>query len=236
MSKNLSIIILAGGKGTRIKSALGDIPKLLAPIKSKCFLDYMLLWLDKGFEAINYELIIASGFGHDQIQNYCINNNLSINLRKEVEPLGTFGAAANAAISSNSNNILILNGDTLFECNFQKIFQEFLMLESTISIVLNRTENDRYGGYTLNEEGFLELSKKNSSFISMGATFTSRKLLLNTYQKFKSKNGDFAMMDNDFISKVSAYPHILNKSNSFIDIGTIESYRESQDIVPLFLS
>ena len=110
------------------------------------------------------------------------------------------------------------------------------MLESTISIVLNRKENDRYGGYTLNKEGFLELSKNNSSFISMGATFTKRKLLLNTYQNFKSKKGAFAMMDTDFISKVSAYPYILNENNSFIDIGTVDSYRESQVIVPLFVS
>ena len=70
----------------------------------------------------------------------------------------------------------------------------------------------------------------------MGATFTKRELLIDTYEKFKLKKGVFAMMDQDFISKVSAYPYILNKDNSFIDIGTIESFRESQDLVPLFLS
>ncbi len=236
MSKELSIIILAGGKGTRVKSVLGDKPKILAPIKNKFFLDYMLLWLYKGFKNINYELIIASGFGHAQIQNYCNENNLSISLCKEVEPLGTFGAAANASIRSNSNNILILNGDTIFECNFRKVIEKFQILESTISIVLKRKKNDRYGGYILNEKGFLELSNNRSSYISMGATFTKRELLINTYQNFKSKKGSFAMMDKDFISKVSAYPHILNAGNSFIDIGTLESYKESQNIIPLLLS
>ena len=51
----------------------------------------------------------------------------------------------------------------------------------------------------------------------MGATFTKRELLIKTYQNSKSKKGGFAMMDKDFISKVSAYPYILNADNSFID-------------------
>lgn len=236
MSRKLSIIILAGGKGTRIKSVLGQIPKILAPIKSQVFLDYMLTWLKKGFININYELIIASGFGHDKLKNYCVDNNLSIKLCKEKEPLGTFGAAANAATSTNSDNILILNGDTIFNCNFQKIFEEFLILKSAMAIMIEKSENDRYGGYNLNKDGFLELSTDNSSFISMGATFTKKELLINTYRKFKSKKGEFAMMDEDFISKVSAYPHILNKNNSFIDIGTLDSYKESQEIIPLLVS
>ena len=236
MFKELSIIILAGGKGTRVKSILGDTPKILAPINNHFFLDYMLAWIDKNLNDINYELIIASGFGHNQIQNYCIEKNLPINLCKEVEPLGTFGAAANAALTSNSNNVLILNGDTLFECDFKKIFEKFIVLDSTISIVLNRAENDRYGGYIVNEKGFLELSNNGSTYISMGGTYTKRELLVKRYQKFKSKKGPFAMMDKDFISKVSAYPYILNENNSFIDIGTLDSYRESQDIVPLLLS
>ena len=236
MSKKLSIIILAGGEGTRVKTILGDTPKILAPINNKFFIDYLLIWLDSNFKEINYELIIASGYGHNKIQKYCIENNLSINLCREMEPLGTLGAAANASMSSNSNDVLILNGDTIFDCNFPKVFDEFIKLKSTISIVLNRTENDRYGGYTINKDGFLELSKNKPSLISMGATFTKKDLLIDTYKKFKSKKGVFAMMDQDFISKVPAYPYILNKDNSFIDIGTIESFRESQDFVPLFLS
>ena len=92
MSKILSIIILAGGQGTRVKRVLGDIPKLLAPIKNKKFLDYMLDWLHNNFKEINFELIIASGFGHDQIKNYCIDNNISVKLSREKQPLGTLGA------------------------------------------------------------------------------------------------------------------------------------------------
>lgn len=236
MSNSLSIIILAGGKGTRVKRVLGDIPKLLAPIKNKIFFDYLLDWLHKNFNKINYELIIASGFGHDQIKNYCMDNNLSIKLSREKQALGTLGAAANAANSANSDNILILNGDTIFICDLQKIFEDFLKSGSTLSIVQERQDNDRYGGYIINKEGYLELSKLHSSYISMGATYTKRELLTKTYKKVKSIKGVFAMMDQDFISKVSACPYILKESNSFIDIGTQSSYEESQELVPLLIN
>ena len=59
MSKKLSIIILAGGKGTRVKSVLGDNPKILAPIKDKFFLDYMLLWLERSFKDMTVDLILS---------------------------------------------------------------------------------------------------------------------------------------------------------------------------------
>ena len=157
MSKKLSVIILAGGKGTRIKSALGDIPKILAPIKNQVFLKYFLDWIKKSLFDIDYEIIIASGFGHNHIKKYCVENNLPIKLCREEVQLGTLGAAANAAISSTSESILILNGDTIFNCDFKIIFTEFLKLGLTLSVVLKSKDNDRYGGYNINKNGHLEL-------------------------------------------------------------------------------
>ncbi len=233
MSERLSVIILAGGKGTRIKSVLGDIPKILAPIRDRVFLNYFLDWIKKSLNNVDYEIIIASGFGHNHIQKYCLENNLPIKLIREEKQLGTLGAAANAAIYATYESILILNGDTIFNCNFKIIFDEFLKLGLTLSVVLKSKENDRYGGYNIDEKGYLKLTKSNSSYISMGATFSKKILLIDTYKKFKSENGPFAMMDNDFISKVLTYPFILKNNNSFIDIGTLKSYKESQEIVPL---
>ena len=43
---SLKIIILAGGKGSRIKSVLNNTPKILAPIAGKNFLDWLLVWID----------------------------------------------------------------------------------------------------------------------------------------------------------------------------------------------
>ena len=67
-------------------------------IKNKVFLDFMLAWIDKNFNNFCYEIIIASGFGHDKLQKYCLDKNLHLELSPEDEPLGTLGAAANAAL------------------------------------------------------------------------------------------------------------------------------------------
>ena len=46
MSKKLNVIVLCGGFGTRIKSSIGNIPKILAPINGIPFINYFLKWLD----------------------------------------------------------------------------------------------------------------------------------------------------------------------------------------------
>ena len=45
-NENLTIIILAGGLGTRIKDSIGDLPKILAPIGDETFLFYFLKWIN----------------------------------------------------------------------------------------------------------------------------------------------------------------------------------------------
>ena len=42
----LNIIILAGGKGTRIRNVLNKTPKIMAPVAGKPFLDWLLIWID----------------------------------------------------------------------------------------------------------------------------------------------------------------------------------------------
>ena len=44
-SENISAVILAGGFGTRIKHLLGDLPKPMAPVNGKPFLEWVVRWL-----------------------------------------------------------------------------------------------------------------------------------------------------------------------------------------------
>ena len=55
----LDVLVIAGGLGTRIQSALGDTPKLLAPIGGRPYLAYLLDWLRR-FGAKR----IVLGLGH----------------------------------------------------------------------------------------------------------------------------------------------------------------------------
>tara|TARA_B100000700_G_C14917735_1_gene795518 strand:- start:197 stop:916 length:720 start_codon:yes stop_codon:yes gene_type:complete len=234
MSNHISVIILGGGKGTRIKSILGETPKLLAPINNKTFLDYMLIWLKNSLREISFDVTIATGCGHLEIEKYCDIHSLDIRLSRERKPLGTLGAASKAASDSSSRDVLILNGDTIFSCSLIDAYNQFLVEKSNpLCIIKSVTNNERYGGYLI-DDGYLVPCNIDPDYISMGAVFTKRELLQVSYSECCMKT-ELCMMDNDFLALSKARPYILLQSTRFIDIGTISSYKESQSVVP-FLS
>ena len=102
---SLSIVVLAGGKGTRIKPILGKTPKILAPIGGKTFLDWFLKWINNWkLDTNNNNIILSTGVGHKQVENYCKKNNYDVSCIDEIKPLGTFGAIANVASKFHSKD------------------------------------------------------------------------------------------------------------------------------------
>src|SRR6266487_2659251 len=113
-------IILAGGVGTRLQSAQPGIPKCLAPVGGKPFLEYVINhFKNEGIEIF----IFATGYKSAMIEDYLQNHSPGINylLSKEKEPLGTGGAIALAGRKVTQKNALVLNGDTLFSISAHKL-------------------------------------------------------------------------------------------------------------------
>jgi len=225
----LSIIVLAGGQGSRIRPVLGNTPKLLAKINDVPFINYLLRPLSQSLGSFNYQVFIATGFGHDQIRNYISLKSLSCTLIQEKKPLGTLGAAANAAGYLQSKHVLVVNGDTLFECNLHKAYRQYLSNQPCpMAIVKASQTNERYGGYSIDADGHhLVTAPSNSDLISMGALFTTRASLI-AFRDIAIKAGiSKPMMDDHFISKIRPLPFILPEDSPFIDIGTPSSYAEA---------
>ena len=84
---SLKIIILAGGKGTRISPIIGNTPKILASVAGKPFLEWFLMWIKNWKLDLNYEIIISTCIGHNQIKDYCLKKNYNIKCIKEEKPL-----------------------------------------------------------------------------------------------------------------------------------------------------
>ena len=72
-TKNLSAVILCGGKGERLRPLTSSIPKPLVPIKGRPILDYLLEHLEQ-FESIK-KIIVASGYKSEKIEEYFQNNH-----------------------------------------------------------------------------------------------------------------------------------------------------------------
>ncbi|NTW25959.1 MAG: NTP transferase domain-containing protein, partial [Lentimicrobium sp.] len=85
------IIILAGGLGTRLRDTVQNLPKAMAPVNGKPFLEYQLDFINKfGFKKV----ILSTGHLSASIENYFGDKykNLELLYSVEKEPLGTGGA------------------------------------------------------------------------------------------------------------------------------------------------
>jgi len=109
---NTDIVILAGGLGTRIQPVLGDVPKLLAPIGKRTYLDILLDWL-QGFGACR--VVLSLGHQAARIVEYVDahpREGLAVETVIEDAPLGTAGALRLVRPHVTSETALVMNGDS----------------------------------------------------------------------------------------------------------------------------
>ncbi len=106
-------IILAGGFGKRLKAVVNDVPKPMAIINKRPFLEYLLSYLD--FWGVNH-LVLSVGYQKQMIMNHFGKSfkGIDIDYAVEDEPLGTGGAVKNAMTFIKGNHTFVLNGDTFF--------------------------------------------------------------------------------------------------------------------------
>ena len=232
MKNQLNIIVLAGGKGTRVKSILGETPKILAKINGISFIEYLEKWILSKLENTYKQIIIASGVGHEHIANYTEKMGKNWIIVREERLLGTLGAAANCVkqLRQAEADYLILNGDTLFEADLENAYNKFKKDRSNPLVIVKKTgNNERYGGYSLKGE-MIDRTKKSVECISMGAVFAKGSHIID--MKDKAKESKIIMMDQHFIQKRECKAYVLEENAEFIDIGIPESYNRAQKYIP----
>jgi D,D-heptose 1,7-bisphosphate phosphatase len=115
----MKTVIMAGGKGTRVASIAGDIPKSLIPVCGKPILEHQINCLKKnGF----IDIIIVVGHLGRQIKDYFGNGSTfecNISYFTETEPLGTAGALFK--LENLSSDFILINGDVIFDMDFSRM-------------------------------------------------------------------------------------------------------------------
>ena len=107
-------IVLAGGLGSRLATVVGDVPKPMAPINKRPFLDILLSNLSrKGFKSI----ILSVGYMAEKIQDYFGDSKygLDITYHKELKPLGTGGAIKSSLEMAFNESVFVLNFTRMFK-------------------------------------------------------------------------------------------------------------------------
>jgi len=120
----MKALILAGGRGKRLRPITDKIPKSLIPINKKPLIQYTIKYLKKF--GIN-EIIICSGYKSKQIQNFLKkkkNFGCKIEYSVEKNPLGTAGAIRNAIKNLSDESFLVINGDIITNIDLKKILKK----------------------------------------------------------------------------------------------------------------
>ena len=239
----LGIIILAGGKGTRIRSVLGETPKILANVDNNNFLSWLLKWIGSWQLETKYKIILSTCVGHDLISSFCESIKADLTLIKEEKPLGTYGALLNTYFKTNFDDYLILNGDTIFSVDMNNVYKRYISHKKKALLVLKEAKtNERFGGYKSYKNYWIP-SETDCTAISLGAFFISREEIKKRWNYLcqeLSLDVEFVklpkninlMMDRDCIGISPVRGELLNLNTKFIDIGIPSSLDKAQTFIP----
>ena len=221
-------IILCGGKGTRLKEVVNDVPKPLAPIDGIPFLSILMKYLKaQGIERV----ILATGYMHEKIENLYGNcyEGMEIVYSIEHNPLGTGGAIANALRKIKSENVLVLNGDSVIKFQLNEIKKQFSEIKFHSLLILKPMERvERYGAVKTFENrvtAFEEKSFKEQCLINTGVYILNKEIFSD-----KAENEVFSF-EKDFLEKEVEKGSLFGMEckGFFIDIGVPEDYAAAQN-------
>jgi D-glycero-alpha-D-manno-heptose 1-phosphate guanylyltransferase len=222
-------IILAGGLGTRLRSEVSDLPKCMAPVAGKPFLHWVIQYLQS--QKIT-DFLFSVGYMHEAIEEYIAEHhpNLNVKFSVEAEPLGTGGAVHLASQLCVEKDILIVNGDTLFEADLQRLYNYHLQNKAHCSLALKPMKNfDRYGVVeTDDQDNILSFQEKKY----MDAGLINGGVYLLNLSAFKQLHfSDKFSFEKDYLEKYAGTQKMIGIPDTgyFIDIGIPEDFKKANN-------
>lgn len=222
----MRLLVLAGGFGTRLRTAVRGVPKALAPVIDKPFLQLQIeLWVSQGIHNLTFLLHHQA----DQIieflekQNCQYSGCCDFDWLIEDKPLDTGGAVANAIKHFNyRGDFLVVNADTWLGGGIN----EMSLAEEPALAVVHLENTDRYGRVFFDQDSYIT-SFKEKSKDSGGGWINAGLCKLNT-RYFEGWNGDAFSLERDL------YGSLLGEGNvfavelkcDFVDIGVPKDYKK----------
>jgi D-glycero-alpha-D-manno-heptose 1-phosphate guanylyltransferase len=227
-------IILAGGMGTRLRSAVPDLPKPMAPINGRPFLEHQMdYWIGQGVE----RFVVSVGYMKEVIMDHFGVSYRATPLTYviEEEPLGTGGGLLLAA-QGLSESFIVLNGDTFFEVDFNELLKFHAEHASEWTFSLFRTnEVGRYMGMDLKADGeivSLKLGTVEQWRLANGGVYLINPSVL---AKMKLGQGQKLSLEDDLLPVFMTQGgklYGLEFPGSFIDIGVPDDYFRAAEVLP----
>ena len=225
--KRITLVILAGGRGSRIKNFTNLLPKPLLKFSGISLLRYII----NNFSKYNIDKIyILCGYKgkliHKEFHKKIINL-VEINCIIEKKPMGTAGSLYSLK-KIIKNDFILINGDTVFDIDLNKFIKSKKDKSiGSIALIKNKNykSNKKLVGLSLNRKKII--FKNNSKFMNGGIYYLNKRIL----NYIKNVNSS---LENDLM------PNLIKKSlingmvfeNFFLDIGTPKNLQIANFLIP----
>ena len=229
---DITALILAGGFGTRVKDLLGELPKPMAPVNGKPFVEWIVRWLKA--QQIQ-DVVISTGYGSEFVVNHFSAqpvSEMNVQCVAELQPMGTGGGLAYAAAQCGASPEawLVMNGDSLIFTDVNVLADE---LGEADGMMVTRAVPDtaRYGSVRTDATGRItdfEEKKSGAGHINSGI-YLLRHSVLESFSETRPLS-----------LEREVFPNLLNQKNglrahpeeaAFLDIGTPETLPQAEAIV-----
>lgn len=229
-------IVLAGGLGTRLREAVPDLPKVMAPVAGRPFLSHVIDVLR--MQGV-HRFVFSLGYKADIIEQYLKEHypTLDYTVVIEDEPLGTGGGIRLALQKTREESVLIVNGDTLFKIDLADLFAQHNRKMAECTLVLKPMQNfDRYGVVQVDAEqkvlSFQEKRHYEEGLINGGV------YLLNREKFFRRSFAQKFSFEKDYLEAFCSEGVFYGavQDGYFIDIGIPTDFEKAQsDLAPCLL-
>lgn len=221
----MEAVILAGGLGTRLSHIVSDVPKPMAPINGQPFLKYVFDYLLEN--GVNH-IILAVGYKANSIQSYFGDTYRSIKITYSIEdiPLGTGGAIKKALNCCSEEDVFIINGDTYFDVDLEKMKAFHTRKNSCLTVAVKSMNNfERYGAVTIEENIIKKFQEKKPTIVGKinGGIYLIKKTIVN------STNEESFSFEKVILESKKVDIYAFESNGYFIDIGVPEDYYKAQN-------
>lgn len=222
----MEAIILAGGFGTRLRSVVSDVPKPMAPVGGRPFLEIILRQLAcNGFNRV----VLSVGYLAEIVIAHFGKSFEGIELIYEVEkdPLGTGGAVLSGLKHSLEDHVFVFNGDTYLDLEISKVEAIWQSHKEPVIVAREVEDTARYGRLLIEGEqvkGFVEKGVTGPGLINAGCYVLPVGLI-----EAAGLVAPFSLEADYLDAQVKREPfRVFVTDGMFIDIGVPEDYLRAQ--------
>jgi len=224
----ITVVILAGGLGTRLRPVVSSRPKVLAKVLGRPFLTHLFDQLDR---AGARQVVLCTGYMADSVREEIGEFYRSLHIEYSIEdaPLGTGGALRLALSLIKSDTVMVMNGDSYVNADLKTFLAWFLRKDTVAALLLAKTlDTSRYGRVVIASDDRIETFEEKGGIKGDGWINAGIYLLQKKFVETIPPGKAFSLERESFPSLIGKKLYGYRCEGEFIDIGTPKSFLKAE--------